>query len=131
MLRRPPRSTRTDTLFPYTTLFRSPVERRQSLHRVRRGRADEAVELLRPDRRRDGGTGAFHCPAPPACRSTGRSLFGAGRNGSTGHCSGGNPRLDRWDSGSATTEGMMPNGPARLGIQNELAVIYGRLSSFH
>src|SRR3546814_6764333 len=25
MLRRPPRSTRTDTLFPYTTLFRSPL----------------------------------------------------------------------------------------------------------
>src|SRR3546814_13839704 len=24
MMRRPPRSTRTDTLFPYTTLFRSP-----------------------------------------------------------------------------------------------------------
>src|SRR3546814_3133288 len=30
MVRRPPRSTRTDTLFPYTTLFRSPplLERR-------------------------------------------------------------------------------------------------------
>src|SRR3546814_3025948 len=27
MIRRPPRSTRTDTLFPYTTLFRSPCER--------------------------------------------------------------------------------------------------------
>src|SRR3546814_8591335 len=27
MIRRPPRSTRTDTLFPYTTLFRSEVER--------------------------------------------------------------------------------------------------------
>src|SRR3546814_11773829 len=27
MIRRPPRSTRTDTLFPYTTLFRSPVAR--------------------------------------------------------------------------------------------------------
>src|SRR3546814_20397878 len=26
MIRRPPRSTRTDTLFPYTTLFRSPYE---------------------------------------------------------------------------------------------------------
>src|SRR3546814_1014715 len=26
MLRRPPRSTRTDTLFPYTTLFRSPED---------------------------------------------------------------------------------------------------------
>src|SRR3546814_3549123 len=25
IIRRPPRSTRTDTLFPYTTLFRSPV----------------------------------------------------------------------------------------------------------
>src|SRR3546814_5401218 len=31
MIRRPPRSTRTDTLFPYTTLFRSPT-----LVRVRR-----------------------------------------------------------------------------------------------
>src|SRR3546814_19363138 len=27
MIRRPPRSTRTDTLFPYTTLFRSATER--------------------------------------------------------------------------------------------------------
>src|SRR3546814_2313222 len=26
MIRRPPRSTRTDTLFPYTTLFRSPQD---------------------------------------------------------------------------------------------------------
>src|SRR3546814_14485912 len=29
MIRRPPRSTRTDTLFPYTTLFRSPPGRRE------------------------------------------------------------------------------------------------------
>src|SRR3546814_1845716 len=28
MIRRPPRSTRTDTLFPYTTLFRSPILRK-------------------------------------------------------------------------------------------------------
>src|SRR3546814_4141743 len=27
MIRRPPRSTRTDTLFPYTTLFRSTLDR--------------------------------------------------------------------------------------------------------
>src|SRR3546814_13028162 len=26
MIRRPPRSTRTDTLFPFTTLFRSPAQ---------------------------------------------------------------------------------------------------------
>src|SRR3546814_2373975 len=34
MLRRPPRSTRTDTLFPYTTLFRSQIhgEDRSRLH---------------------------------------------------------------------------------------------------
>src|SRR3546814_10172911 len=29
MVRRPPRSTRTDTLFPYTTLFRSPTAQRE------------------------------------------------------------------------------------------------------
>src|SRR3546814_3018047 len=38
MIRRPPRSTRTDTLFPYTTLFRSP--RRE----IRRG-ASRCPEL--------------------------------------------------------------------------------------
>src|SRR3546814_17238546 len=31
MIRRPPRSTRTDTLFPYTTLFRSNENGRRSL----------------------------------------------------------------------------------------------------
>src|SRR3546814_12562463 len=31
MIRRPPRSTRTDTLFPYTTLFRSPFVYDQKL----------------------------------------------------------------------------------------------------
>src|SRR3546814_20628688 len=30
MIRRPPRSTRTDTLFPYTTLFRSEEEQRDN-----------------------------------------------------------------------------------------------------
>src|SRR3546814_4354011 len=37
MIRRPPRSTRTDTLFPYTTLFRSGNHGRHSRHRLRRG----------------------------------------------------------------------------------------------
>src|SRR3546814_11170679 len=38
MIRRPPRSTRTDTLFPYTTLFRSPVSgigRKDDVHGAR------------------------------------------------------------------------------------------------
>src|SRR3546814_2235933 len=34
MIRRPPRSTRTDTLFPYTTLFRSLVTARPALDRA-------------------------------------------------------------------------------------------------
>src|SRR3546814_9688397 len=37
MIRRPPRSTRTDTLFPYTTLFRSfdlPARRTRLAHRL-------------------------------------------------------------------------------------------------
>src|SRR3546814_5962890 len=34
MIRRPPRSTRTDTLFPYTTLFRSPDRRGAGHHSV-------------------------------------------------------------------------------------------------
>src|SRR3546814_13064899 len=38
MIRRPPRSTRTDTLFPYTTLFRSPQTK---LHR----RGDTMTQL--------------------------------------------------------------------------------------
>src|SRR3546814_2673527 len=34
MIRRPPRSTRTDTLFPYTTLFRSLGALRRRRHRL-------------------------------------------------------------------------------------------------
>src|SRR3546814_2705181 len=60
MIRRPPRSTRTDTLFPYTTLFRS---------RRGRPRGDAGVEHARPCRglvRRHGdGRGVPYAePAP-------------------------------------------------------------------
>src|SRR3546814_9451918 len=56
MIRRPPRSTRTDTLFPYTTLFRSPYRlcrgrpcfgragRHAARHALRAG-----ARALRPD----------------------------------------------------------------------------------
>src|SRR3546814_9947685 len=41
MIRRPPRSTRTDTLFPYTTLFRSEEgAAAQACHRQARGQDD-------------------------------------------------------------------------------------------
>src|SRR3546814_3172570 len=49
MIRRPPRSTRTDTLFPYTTLFRSALARRDDLDIAVRRRLDEdAPELAEP-----------------------------------------------------------------------------------
>src|SRR3546814_5324532 len=41
MIRRPPRSTRTDTLFPYTTLFRSCAARSQCRWGTRRGTRTE------------------------------------------------------------------------------------------
>src|SRR3546814_7207062 len=40
MIRRPPRSTRTDTRLPHTTLFRSPAGR----HRARAGRVHLRIE---------------------------------------------------------------------------------------
>src|SRR3546814_3510189 len=51
MLRRPPRSTRTDTLLPYTTLFRSSIaavrgdHRRLRLFRRQWKQAGEAAEI--------------------------------------------------------------------------------------
>src|SRR3546814_1040146 len=47
MIRRPPRSTRTDTLFPYTTLFRSQDAPRRGL-----GAGSDPAELLGPVRHR-------------------------------------------------------------------------------
>src|SRR3546814_11913667 len=48
MIRRPPRSTRTDTLFPYTTLFRSLAEagHEQVGRCFRRGRGGVAVGAI-------------------------------------------------------------------------------------
>src|SRR3546814_12080990 len=43
MIRRPPRSTRTDTLFPYTTLFRSVAQTRNGGSEV-----DERMRTTRP-----------------------------------------------------------------------------------
>src|SRR3546814_1645637 len=59
MIRRPPRSTRTDTLFPYTTLFRSMA---------RAG----ALSLRRRSRR------AYR--RDPLCRDDGKLWLGRGRS---------------------------------------------------
>src|SRR3546814_4958517 len=46
MLRRPPRSTRTDTLFPYTTLFRSTFVRKAHPSDYLAGLADMDFEMV-------------------------------------------------------------------------------------
>src|SRR3546814_983809 len=87
MSRRPPRSTRTDTLFPYTTLFRSPCprsrnqspaqqrndlkDRRGISASITRDYGAESAACYRPsarqDRRRSG------CPRCPSRASIVRS----------------------------------------------------------
>src|SRR3546814_17613302 len=57
MIRRPPRSTRTDTLFPYTTLFRSPPS------------GDRSFPGNRPASRRPGLPHRRLGPAPHGDRS--------------------------------------------------------------
>src|SRR3546814_18216813 len=51
MIRRPPSSTRTDTLFPYTTLFRSPAKSDVHMEDVHRAVGFMAIlgELERAD----------------------------------------------------------------------------------
>src|SRR3546814_17143852 len=55
MIRRPPRSTRTDTLFPYTTLFRSICAARSHAHAL--------GNVVRPP------------PPPPKARKRVKALF--------------------------------------------------------
>src|SRR3546814_20278403 len=71
MIRRPPRSTRTDTLFPYTTLFRSRP--------VGRGYAPDAPRKSRAV----GGVTPTYAPARPRSPCT---------NGESGRRSGLRPR---------------------------------------
>src|SRR3546814_5040048 len=81
MIRRPPRSTRTDTLFPYTTLFRSP-----RVHRHREGRAllvakGHAVgQRARIDLHLVGaGVGSLVLPSPVGVGLSGVDVLAGGR----------------------------------------------------
>src|SRR3546814_19397441 len=80
MIRRPPRSTRTDTLFPYTTLFRSCVARAARVGETtfvqRRARA--WIDLNRAEHERDprvdDGVAAARQPFQSAKLRTGLGL---------------------------------------------------------
>src|SRR3546814_18175696 len=85
MIRRPPRSTRTDTLFPYTTLFRSaPAAGLEARHRAPGVRGEHAVAVAAAARARmDGvaaraaGAGRMAVDAHPALRPA-AAVAGAG-----------------------------------------------------
>src|SRR3546814_8843064 len=57
MIRRPPRSTRTDTLFPYTTRFRSLWPRRAARDGASRAQISRAALLVHGGVRADRGSG--------------------------------------------------------------------------
>src|SRR3546814_16831947 len=78
MIRRPPRSTRTDTLFPYTTLFRSAIEDRRIVE------AEMPQHEPRPCRSGVRGIVADHDMAVVAdakCAPVPPKLFGVGNRG--------------------------------------------------
>src|SRR5438094_4910628 len=89
MIRRPPRS----TLFPYTTLFRSPTERRRGGRRLR-----PAGRVVRPDpagrRRSEEHTSELQSPYDLVCRlllekkkkTIGQARIGRGKGRMLGEC---------------------------------------------
>src|SRR3546814_2793798 len=117
MILRPPRSTRTDTLFPYTTLFRS-------LHRAR----------LSPSRRRAGDrmAGATHRagdPADLAARGGARAMDEPGSHPAT-RGRRGRPSADRTlqRTAAATPAPTVDRSPATLAAQDRKST---RLNSSH
>src|SRR3546814_7472997 len=82
MIRLPPRSTRTDTLFPYTTLVRSQAAEGRARHQGRARRA-------RRSGIRDAGDAAGERPMPrPQYFSGARVHEGGGAGRSEEHTSG-------------------------------------------
>src|SRR3546814_11864879 len=71
MIRRPPRSTRTDTLFPYTTRFRSVARTAERTDAAE----DEAAARIESERREDG----FGIPRALPSRQDGSLEFGRER----------------------------------------------------
>src|SRR3546814_6528178 len=91
MIRRPPRSTRTDTLFPYTTLFRSPVIERgrgvlRALSRRRLFGVRQGAHLCRGGDRDSDGAALLRAyrGRQSAPRISGADPAGGGRHGDDG-----------------------------------------------
>src|SRR3546814_3907400 len=84
MIRRPPRSTRTDTLFPYTTLFRSCAGDRSAALADPRplsglgGALDRLAQAGGPKRTVDAADAVKSCPTREAPAHRGRGMGSLG-----------------------------------------------------
>src|SRR3546814_15172169 len=74
MIRRPPRSTRTDTLFPYTTLFRSPLPHPLPAERPSPGLRRRHLRVGAGSRDRGGGAAPLQLARPLATAPRPRRL---------------------------------------------------------
>src|SRR3546814_5477963 len=102
MIRRPPRSTRTDTLFPYTTLFRSDSGRPQPPRLCLP--LEHALSLPRQSR---GGT-RVGAPAPPVvCEKEERHRAAARNDLPAGKPAGGYRRQQRSEEHTSELQSLM------------------------
>src|SRR3546814_20276447 len=84
MIRRPPRSTRTDTLFPYTPLFRSAAFGPGSVADIIGGRQPDdqqvgAIPLAHPARLAQRRSGCEHCTVGLGRRAEGAEIAALAR----------------------------------------------------
>src|SRR3546814_1530188 len=128
MIRRPPRSTRTDTLFPYTTLFRS-LARRDLRER------GTAVEARRDRGRavdRDLRHGAMGVLARPhrAARGTARDRDGD-RARDLGAVPGraGNARPDRSEEHTSELQSLMRTSYAVFRLTKKIKIIRQQMTT--
>src|SRR3546814_7686379 len=137
MIRRPPRSTRTDTLFPYTTLFRSGVDAHGGSSGRPHGCTIEAVPvstmavLTTPDgrvpphrqwggRRRSNRPGTSQATGPPGRGTSGEQPAGSPKEQAvaaavvnlSGHGTEGAPRRRAPGSTTMTTPAAADPPPA-------------------
>src|SRR3546814_19696864 len=103
MIRRPPRSTRTDTLFPYTTLFRAALTGRAALISTERQDDDE----------KEAAQQAHHDPLDRA-QPDAEAGAPVGRHGRPGSQDGGG------DRDAARTRGARPGAARDAGREHVL-----------
>src|SRR3546814_18694340 len=124
MIRRPPRSTRTDTLFPYTTLFRSAAFA-PGIDRPVRQRLHAAAEGAGRERLRAGV--AVAAAGPADLRERDGVAVGVGQVGRRGH----GPYAVAAGEQAATVEATDVSSKARRVGKECVSTCRSRCSPYH